>query len=159
MENIELSFGEIARVQSSYNNLNLNLMNVLATFYARLHIIEPTFKMTTSPEYEIANRAIISMLKLVLSRLDNLDSLAIWLKPLGVKYQGRGIHDFYYASVGNALLQTLHFYLGAQFDAKTRVAWLNLYDVIILHMLADIDETKFVPGIEKSVVAALQYAA
>ena len=159
MENIELSFGEIARVQSSYNNLNLNLMNVLATFYARLHIIEPTFKMTTSPEYEIANRAIISMLKLILSRLDNLDSLAIWLKPLGVKYQGRGIHDFYYASVGNALLQTLHFYLGAQFDAKTRVAWLNLYDVIILHMLADIDETKFVPGIEKSVVAALQYAA
>jgi hemoglobin-like flavoprotein len=158
MENVGLSFGEIARVRSSYNNMKLDLMDVLATFYARLHMIEPTFTMTTSPEHEVANRAIISMIKLVLSRLDNLDSLAIWLKPLGVKYQGRGIHDFYYASTGNAMLQTLHYYLGAQFDAKTRVAWLNLYDAIISHMLADLNVTSYEHAIEKHVATSLQHA-
>jgi hemoglobin-like flavoprotein len=99
------------------------------------------------------------MLKLVISRLDNLDSLAIWLKPLGTKYQGRGIHDFYYASVGNAMLQTLHFYLGAQFDTKTREAWLNLYDAIISHLLSDAVEKPHVCKVEKNIDVALQYAA
>jgi hemoglobin-like flavoprotein len=159
MKKLELSFVEVALVRKSYAAIDADLMDVLATFYERLKLIEPSFKIKANAKHEVTNRAIISMLVLVIARLDSLASLAMWLKPLGTTYHGRGIHDYYFASVGNALLQTLGFYLGSKFDRMTSIAWLNLYSVIVSHMQEGVNAPEPMRVVEKLTDAELDYAA
>jgi hypothetical protein len=47
MESFELSFDAVARVRTSYKNIDAGLIEILTTFYERLHFIEPTFSMTS----------------------------------------------------------------------------------------------------------------
>ena len=106
-----------------------------AAFYARLFEIAPDLRALFTGDMSEQGRKLIAMLAVAVANLDRLETVVPAVRALGERHAGYGVKDENYGTVAAALLHTFEETLGAEFDAKTRDAWVALYTVVAGQMM------------------------
>ena len=78
----------------------------------------------------------MAALALVVGKLRQLDEVIPVLENLAVKHVAYGVEERHYATVGQALIQTLSLAFGEGFTPELRGAWLTAYGAISGVMIA-----------------------
>ena len=106
-------------------------------FYERLFELDPALRRLFSrTDKEAQRKNLMQTLTVVVKSIDNLTPLIPAVEALGRRHAGYGVQAKHYATVGQALLDTLHAGLGEAFTRDAREAWGEAYELLAGVMLA-----------------------
>ena len=127
---------QVQLVRRSFARLQPQAELVAKLFYSHLFQIDPGLQPLFRSDMEPQGRRLMQMLAAAVALLDHPDKLLPVLRDLGERHAGYGVQPEQYATVGEALIDTLGVSLGAQrFDAATREAWTTAYALVTETML------------------------
>jgi hemoglobin-like flavoprotein len=121
---------EIEVVQASFAKVLPIAETAAGLFYARLFELDPQLKHLFKGDMKRQGMMLMSMIATAVRGLSNTEALLPMVKNLGRRHVGYGVKDSHYATVGQALIETLEKGLGKDFDAQTREAWLGAYSLL-----------------------------
>jgi nitric oxide dioxygenase len=127
---------DIALVQQSFALVAPNKEAVAAAFYARLFEIDPALQPLFRGDLRSQGIKLMGALTLVVTQLDRLETILDDVKSLARRHVGYGVTDQHYATVGQALLDTLQSGLGEAFTPELRAAWTRAYTLLSGAMIA-----------------------
>jgi len=134
---LQESFAEVMAIRSE----------AAALFYERLFAIDPALKpLFQDADMRSQEMKLMAALALVVGKLRALDEVIPVLEGLAVKHVAYGVEERHYATVGEALVQTLSLAFGARFTPELRTAWLTAYGAISGVMIAAAAKSQL-PGI------------
>jgi hemoglobin-like flavoprotein len=111
-------------------------------FYDRLFKLDPSLRpMFAFTDMEAQRKNLMQTLAVVVKGIDHLDTLVPAVEALGRRHAGYGVQPSHYATVGQALLDTLALGLGDAFTPEARAAWTEAYELLAGVMLAAASET------------------
>lgn len=99
-------------------------------FYARLFELDPTLRTLFHAEPAVQRRKLMDSLTFIVTRADRPNELVPMLAALGERHVRYGVRPEHYATVGEALLWTLHEGLGALHTTEARDAWVATYEFV-----------------------------
>ena len=106
-------------------------------FYERLFELDPALRRLFSrTDMEAQRKNLMQTLTVVVKSIDNLAPLVPAVEALGRRHAGYGVQAKHYATVGQALLDTLQAGLGDAFTRDAREAWGDAYELLAGVMLA-----------------------
>jgi hemoglobin-like flavoprotein len=106
-------------------------------FYERLFELDPALRRLFSrTDMEAQRKNLMQTLTVVVKSIDNLTPLIPAVEALGRRHAGYGVQAKHYATVGQALLDTLQAGLGEAFTRDAREAWGDAYELLAGVMLA-----------------------
>ena len=106
-------------------------------FYERLFELDPALRRLFSrTDMEAQRKNLMQTLTVVVKSIDNLAPLIPAVEALGRRHAGYGVQAKHYATVGQALLDTLQAGLGDAFTPDARDAWGDAYELLAGVMLA-----------------------
>jgi hemoglobin-like flavoprotein len=132
---------DIALVQQSFTLVAPNREAVAAAFYDRLFAIDPALKPLFRGDLRSQGIKLMGALTLVVTQLNRLETILDDVKALARRHVGYGVTDQHYATVGQALLDTLQSGLGEAFTPELRGAWTRAYTLLSGAMIAAAAET------------------
>ncbi len=117
-------------VQSSFEKILPIAETGAALFYNRLFELDPSLRPLFKGDLREQGKKLMDMLRLAVKGLDNPDVLIPVLQRLGERHASYNVRPEHYETVGAALIWTLEQALGAGFDAETRQAWIETYNLV-----------------------------
>lgn len=108
-------------------------------FYSRLFEVAPGVRSLFKSDVKDQSRKLMSMVTLVVSKLDRLDTLMSELRGLATRHNKYGAKREHYAVVGECLLYTLKTGLADRWTKETEEAWVAAYRTLSGAMI----ETQF----------------
>lgn len=124
---LQESFAEVMAIRSE----------AAALFYERLFAIDPALKpLFQNADMRSQETKLMAALALVVGKLRQLDEVIPVLEGLAVKHVAYGVEERHYATVGEALIQTLSLAFAGRFTPELRNAWLTAYGAISGVMIA-----------------------
>ena len=100
-------------------------------FYERLFTLDPTLRrLFRRTDMEAQRRNLVQTLAVVVKGIGNLEALIPAVEALGRRHAGYGVREAHYATVGQALLDTLAAGLGDAFTDEAHDAWAEAYGVL-----------------------------
>jgi hemoglobin-like flavoprotein len=99
-------------------------------FYQRLFELDPSLRPLFKEDLTSQIRALMGMISTAVFGLNRLDEIVPAVQALGRRHVNYGVKDAHYATVGQALLDTLEKGLGPSFTAETRAAWAEAYGIL-----------------------------
>ncbi len=126
----------ISLVRNSWDKV-LPIQDVAAKlFYDKLFELDPSLKPLFKGDMAEQGRKLMSMITLVVGRLDRLEPLIGAVQDLGRRHAGYGVKDEHYDTVAAALLDTLGKGLGEGFTQEVKLAWTEAYILLATAMKA-----------------------
>lgn len=121
---------QIQLVQESWSLVSVNADAAGQLFYARLFEVAPQVKhhFTSEPKEQV--RKLMSMITMVVSRLNRLETILDDIKALAMRHNKYGAQREHYAVVGQCLIWTLSKGLGERWNKETEDAWIAAYTVL-----------------------------
>ena len=111
-------------------------------FYDRLFTLDPSLRpMFAFTDMDAQRKNLMQTLAVVVKGIDHLEALIPAVEALGRRHAGYGVQPSHYATVGQALLDTLALGLGDAFTPEARAAWTEAYELLAGVMLAAASET------------------
>jgi hemoglobin-like flavoprotein len=104
-------------------------------FYSRLFLEHPELRPLFPKDMEAQYEKLISMLNIVVGRLDRLEELTQDIADLAVRHKDYGTKPAHYDAVGKALLWTLEMGLGNDWTEETAEAWGVCYTLLSKTMI------------------------
>jgi len=123
-------------VQRSYRLVEPASDLVATLFFRRLMDISPELRPLLEGDEAEQRRQLLISLGLAVASLERFDDIVPALKLIGVKYRARGVTEFHYGAVGEALLWTLHQSLGSHWSSDIEDAWAAMCTLIAEIMTA-----------------------
>jgi hemoglobin-like flavoprotein len=121
---------QIILVRDSFAKLTPSHEAVATRFYEKLFEIDPSTRKLFNGDMRTQGVKLIVALATVVRALDNLGPVLETVRELGRRHVKYGVDERHYASVGQALLETLHECFGAAFDGEMRAAWTSAYEAV-----------------------------
>ena len=121
---------QIEIVQSSFSRVAAIAETAAGLFYARLFELDPDLKAPFKGDMKRQGMMLMSMIGTAVRGLSNTEALIPMVKNLGRRHVGYGVKDSHYATVGQALIETLEKGLGEHFTPEMREAWLAAYALL-----------------------------
>jgi hemoglobin-like flavoprotein len=121
---------QITLVKASFDRLAPQADAVAAAFYARLFQIAPGLRAMFPADLGPQRAKLMQMLAAAVRGLDDVSALMPAVAALGQRHAGYGVQPGHYATVGQALLDTLQSGLGADFTPALRQAWSAVYGAL-----------------------------
>ena len=108
------------------------IADVAATiFYDRLFELDPSLRpMFAHTDMAGQRRNLMQTLTVVVKSIDRLGEIVPAVQALGRRHAGYGVKPEHFATVGQALLDTLAVGLGEAFTPDVREAWATAYGVL-----------------------------
>jgi hemoglobin-like flavoprotein len=122
-------------VQESFGRVEPMADAVANKFYSRLFQIDPSLRSMFRGNIEEQGRKLMQVLTFAVQGLQRLDQLVPAVEALGRRHVGYGVRDEHFVTVGTALLDTLHEFLGGDFTPELREAWETVYQVLASTMM------------------------
>jgi hemoglobin-like flavoprotein len=118
------------------------IADVAATiFYDRLFELDPSLRpMFAHTDSAGQRRNLMQTLTVVVKSIDRLGEIVPAVQALGRRHAGYGVKPEHFATVGQALLDTLAVGLGEAFTPDVREAWATAYGVladVMMEAMAD----------------------
>ena len=111
-------------------------------FYDRLFTLDPSLRpMFAFTDMDAQRKNLMQTLAVVVKSIDHLEALIPAVEALGRRHAGYGVQPSHYATVGQALLDTLALGLGDAFTPEARAAWTEAYELLAGVMLAAASES------------------
>ena len=127
----------IRLLQASFAEVMAIRTEAAALFYERLFALDPALKpLFHETDMRSQETKLMAALALVVGKLRQLDEVIPALEKLAVKHVAYGVEEGHYATVGQALIQTLSLAFGERFTPDLRSAWLTAYSAISGAMIA-----------------------
>ena len=120
----------ITLVQHSWSQVLPIAPQAAALFYGNLFRLDPTLQPLFKGDMTAQGQRLMQMIGAAVNQIDRLDTLLPVLQGLGRRHAGYGVQQGHYATVGQALLQTLAQGLGDGFAPEVEAAWTDVYGVI-----------------------------
>jgi hemoglobin-like flavoprotein len=114
---------ECRLVQASFLQVEPVAGTVAATFYRRLFELNPALVPLFKTDMETQGIRFMEKLAIVVTGLDDLESIASLVQTLGRGHAGYGVRRADYDTAGEALLWALAEILGPEFNSELRDAW------------------------------------
>ena len=106
-------------------------------FYDRLFTLDPKIApLFTFTDMEAQRKNLMQTLAVVVKSIDALETVVPAVEALGRRHAGYGVKAAHYATVGQALIDTLEVGLGDAFTREAREAWSEAYGILASVMLA-----------------------
>jgi hemoglobin-like flavoprotein len=99
-------------------------------FYYRLFTLDPSLKALFRGDMDAQGRKLMAMISFAVKGLNRVEALLPGLQALGQRHVAYGVRDEHYATVGEALLETLREGLGEAFTAEVEQAWASAYALL-----------------------------
>ena len=106
-------------------------------FYSRLFEVAPGVRHLFKGDVKEQSRKLMSMVTLIVSRLDKLDTIIDDIRGLASRHNKYGAKKEHYAVVGSCLLWTLKTGHGDKWTKQTEEAWTAVYGVLADAMIAN----------------------
>jgi hemoglobin-like flavoprotein len=127
----------ITMLQSSFADVMAIRQEAAALFYERLFALDPSLKpLFSDADMRAQEMKLMAALALVIGKLRQLGEVIPVLEGLAVKHVDYGVEERHYATVGQALIQTLSLAFAERFTPDLRNAWLTAYGTISGVMIA-----------------------
>ncbi|QEL24757.1 hemin receptor [Bosea sp. F3-2] len=124
---LKTSFAEILPIRDAAARL----------FYERLFELDPSLEpLFAGTDLASQGRKLMSALAMVVAGLERPGTLLPKVEALAVRHLAYGVEESHYATVGQALLDTLAKGLGAGFTAQVREAWSAAFALLSGVMIA-----------------------
>jgi len=120
---------QITAIRQSIQQLLLNEDMLVALFYERLFVLEPSLKDMFGSDMRAQGRKFMTMLQFVVAGLDNPD-LSRDLHSLGQRHREYGVRPEHYATVQAALQWALEQALHEHYTTDVDQVWAALYDLV-----------------------------
>jgi NAD(P)H-flavin reductase/hemoglobin-like flavoprotein len=121
---------DIARLKSSFARIAMHGDEVPLHFYSDLFLKHPE----TRPMFPVSMQAqrahLVDALVNVVSSVDNVDNLTVFLRDLGRGHRKFGTLAAHYEAVGDSLLATFAHFSGEAWDAGLEADWRAAYDLV-----------------------------
>lgn len=117
-------------IQSSFSQVAPIADKAAEIFYNKLFEYDPSLRKLFKSDLSTQGKKLMATLGVAVKGLDDLDSLVPVLQDLAKRHVKYGVTADDYTPVGNALIYTLKVGLGAEFDERTKQAWIKIYKVI-----------------------------
>lgn len=118
---------QIQLVKESWSYVIVKSNEAGQLFYSRLFEVAPAVRPMFKGDVKEQSRKLMSMVTLVVSKLDKLDQVINEVKALGARHNKYGTKGEHYAVVGQCLIWTLSQGLGDRWNKETEEAWLQAY--------------------------------
>jgi len=127
---------EINLVKNSWKLLRYVKPEIIGdVFYAKLFIESPQLKPLFKSSVEEQSRKFITILNLIIARLENMEGLHETIRELAIRHKHYGVKTFHYEPVGYALLWTIETALGADWTETVGKAWAKCYTTLASVMI------------------------
>jgi nitric oxide dioxygenase len=127
---------DVTLVQSSFRKILPIAGQAIALFYARLFELDPALRALFRGDIDEQGRKLISLLAAAVASLDHPEVMLDTVRSLGARHLRDGVIQEHYASVGAALIWTLHKGLGPEFTPAVCDAWTHAYTQLAHTMIA-----------------------
>lgn len=105
-------------------------------FYDRLFELDPSVaRMFAATDMAAQRKVLMQTLAVVVKSIDALDTILPAVEAMGRRHVGYGVQPRHYATVGQALLDTLGMGLGERFTPEAREAWTEAFEVLAATMM------------------------
>jgi hemoglobin-like flavoprotein len=129
-----LTLAQKTLVQKSFSTIQPIADDAAALFYRRLFELDPSLRQMFRGDMAEQRKKLMQMLTAAVKGLDRLDQLVPVVQDLGRRHAAYGVVDAHYATVGAALLWTLHKGLGSAFTPEVEDAWVTVYGLLATTM-------------------------
>ena len=119
---------EIVMVQTSFTRLIDNIDVSTRIFFEQLFTLDPSLKPLFKGDQQHQGRKMIQTLLFVVNALNNPTTVVDTIEKLSKRHLSYGVKQEYYATVGQALIATVHQSLGADATPYIEAAWLAAYE-------------------------------
>jgi hemoglobin-like flavoprotein len=126
---------QIALVKNSWGFVIVNSDQAGQLFYNRLFEVAPGVRHLFKAEPKDQARKLMSMITVVVTKLDKLDEIIGEVKALSQRHNKYGTKPEHYAVVGACLLWTLEKGLGDKWNNETKEAWTTVYGILSSAMI------------------------
>ncbi len=133
---MSLTSRQVSLIQSNFSKVEPIAEAAAEIFYDKLFLIDPSLKKLFKGDMKEQGRKLMSLLKVAVNGLNDINKLIPALHSLADRHVGYGVKVDDYTPVGNALLFTLKTGLGKAFTDEHREAWCALYRLIAETMRA-----------------------
>ena len=131
---------KIARLETSFEKVKPQANAFINSFYENLFTDYPAAKpLFTHTDMEKQKKQLLASLVFVVENLRTPDTIIKALKGMGARHVKYGALPEHYPLVGNSLLKTFDQYLGEDWTADTKQAWVDAYGLITTVMLEGAD--------------------
>ena len=139
---------QIELVQTSFEKVVPIADTAAGIFYNRLFELNPSLRKLFKSDMKEQGKKLMDSLRSVVGNLRRVDKIVPGIRAMAVRHAGYGVKDQDYATVGQALIETLHVGLGAGFTSDVAEAWLAAYTLLAETMksaAAEADTAKVAP--------------
>src|SRR5690348_11450267 len=121
---------QILLVKNSWSYVVVNSEEAGLLFYKRLFEVAPSVEHMFTTDKKEQARKLMSMVTLVVTKLQKLDDILNEVKMLAQRHGKYGAQPAHYKVVGECLLWTLAKGLGDRWDKETEQAWVAAYTIL-----------------------------
>jgi NAD(P)H-flavin reductase/hemoglobin-like flavoprotein len=151
---------DIARLRGSFAQVATHGDEVPLFFYADLFIKHPDVRDMFGVSMAAQRRHLVDALVRIVSEVDSVDELTVFLRGLGRDHRKFGVVADHYEAVGDSLLATLEHFSGPHWTPELAADWKEAYTLVgsVMTEAASADEQVRPPWWRGTVVAFEQRA-
>ncbi len=121
---------QITIIQQSWENVLPIKSQAAELFYNRLFELDPSLKPMFTGDIKQQGDKLMLTLSVAINSLTRLETLIPVLSDMARRHVGYGVQDEHYATVGQALIDTLTNAFGDAFTDELKNAWTEMYQIV-----------------------------
>ncbi len=121
---------QITIIQQSWENVLTIKSQAAEVFYNRLFELDPSLKPMFTGDIKQQGDKLMQTLSVAVNSLTRLETLIPVLEDMARRHVGYGVQDEHYATVGQALIDTLIAAFGDAFTDELKSAWTEMYQIV-----------------------------
>ncbi|HEY2575654.1 MAG TPA: FAD-binding oxidoreductase [Streptosporangiaceae bacterium] len=121
---------DVARLRESFAHISMHGDELPLFFYSDLFIKHPEVRDMFPVSMEAQRGHFVDALVKIVSQVENVDELAMFLQGLGRDHRKFGAVLEHYDAVGSSLLATLRYFSGPAWTPELAADWKAAYDLI-----------------------------
>lgn len=125
-----LSDRQIFLVQSTFEDVVVDIDSAATVFYARLFELDPALRPLFKVDMTLQGRKLMQMLLFAVNGLNEPEKFSVQLHELGERHRAYGAKREDYHTIGAALVWTVQQKLGDDFTEEIEYAWTAAYRLI-----------------------------
>ena len=130
-----MTLQQVLLVRESFHKLLPARETCAEMFYRRLFELDPSLRRLFKGDLKAQGEKFFLMLEIIVGGLHRFGDVVSEVRALGQRHVEYGVLPSHYPTVREALLWMVQEVLGDEFTDETRMAWIEMYDLVSRAMI------------------------